>query len=111
MKCRTVYGCLTPQLCGHAHECIQGPSERATSGPAGPAPVVAAVATSSASVDDLATLVRRLVYELRKLNPDSICASDSLDYLTRHGLIRSPMRKPNIADLPTRDERAANPSK
>ena len=100
MKCKTVYGCLTPQLCGHARECIEGPSERAPSEPAGPAPVVAAVATGSASVDDLATFVRRLVYELRKLNPDSICASDSLDYLARHGLIGSPMRKPNTNAQP-----------
>lgn len=50
MKCKTVYGCLTPQLCGHARECIEGPSERAPSETAGPVRVVAAVATCSLPV-------------------------------------------------------------
>lgn len=56
MKCKTVYGCLTPQLCGHARECIEGPSERASPEPAGTVPVVAAVSTGSLPVSSAEAL-------------------------------------------------------
>ena len=47
MKCVTVYGCLTPQLCNSTRKCTAAMSERAPCEPAGPAKVVAAVATCS----------------------------------------------------------------
>ena len=46
----------------------------------------------TATVDDLAMLVRRLVYEVRRSNPGSVCASKAMDYLSRCGLKSSPLR-------------------
>lgn len=43
-------------------------------------------------VDDLATLVSRLVRALKKLNPDHYLAVAALGYLKRHGLEGSPLR-------------------
>lgn len=59
MKCKTVYGCLTPQLCGHARECIEGPSERASPEPAGTVPVVAAVSTGSLPVSSAEYIIQK----------------------------------------------------
>lgn len=46
----------------------------------------------SASVDDLAALVRKLSYALTKANPASTLPERAMDYLKRHGLQGSPLR-------------------
>lgn len=43
-------------------------------------------------VDDLAALVRHLVYALKKAQPDSDLAKRAQDYLRRQGLEGSPLR-------------------
>jgi hypothetical protein len=43
-------------------------------------------------VDDLAALVRQLVYSLKKSQPDSDLAKRAMDYLVRQGLQGSPLR-------------------
>lgn len=42
--------------------------------------------TPSASVDDMAALIRRLVRDLRKAAPDNDLSEKALDYFRRHGL-------------------------
>lgn len=48
-------------------------------------------------VDDLATLVRRLVRELKKVAPDNKLPGAALDYLSRVGLQTSPFREDDEA--------------
>jgi len=50
-------------------------------------------------VSDLAFIVRRLVYEVRKRDGDSDLAAMSMDYLSRKGLKESPIGGKQGADL------------
>lgn len=53
-----------------------------------------------AVVDDLATLVRRLVHALRKPFPDISLQTQAMDYLRRSGLNGSPLRdRSNDAEI------------
>ncbi|MBB5448417.1 hypothetical protein HDG38_007070, partial [Paraburkholderia sp. WSM4177] len=51
-----------------------------------------AASTATATVDDLAMLVRKLVRHVRKARPDNNMADMAMDYLRRHGLEESPLR-------------------
>lgn len=45
-------------------------------------------------IDELAMLVRQLAHSLKKSKPDSKLPAKAVDYLVRHGLQGSPLRKP-----------------
>lgn len=48
---------------------------------------------STATVDDLVTLIRRLCRRLKKADPDSGLPELAMDYLDRCGLKSQPLRK------------------
>ncbi|VWD20230.1 hypothetical protein [Burkholderia contaminans] len=49
-------------------------------------------APADCTVDDLATLARRLAHSLRKASPSNTLANQAVDYLSRHGLAGNRLR-------------------
>lgn len=86
---------------GRKFKCIQfGSDDTYTSLEMHPRDAVAVVefrnfplAELATQLDDLAMLVRRLSYRVRKLDPGGKLADQASEYLKRHGLQGSPLRE------------------
>lgn len=55
-------------------------------------------------IDELAVLVRRLAYSLKKAKPDNDLSEKAVDYLNRNNLTGSPLRKAQLERTPMSDK-------